>query len=114
MGQLGQKKGGLHVHDKSPHDFYPPSTTLKGDIETVTVRPSVCWSVRPSLRPPVRSSHSHNFLPSLHNFYSMFISLKHFIICSFIKKFQKLLPWQPFFFLNFNAYLAMFLPNMKA
>ena len=26
--------------------FYPPSTMLKGDIETVSVRPSVCQSIQ--------------------------------------------------------------------
>ena len=44
----------------------------------------------------------------------MFISLTDFIICSFRKKCQKLLPWQPFFFFTFQAYLPLFLPYMKA
>ena len=92
--------------------FHPPSTTLKGDIETVTVR----LSFRPSFRPSVRKESpltATTFHRSLPNFYSIFISLKNFIICSFIKKWQKLLPWQPFF-LSFNAYLPMSVPYMKA
>ena len=66
-----------------------PSTTLKGDIETVSVHPSV------RKESPLTATIFHRSLP---NFYSIFISLKNFIICSFIKKWQKLLPWQQFFF----------------
>ena len=104
--------------------YYPPSTTLKGDIETVSVRPSFRPSVCPSVRneSPLTATISHRSLPNL---YSMFISLKYFIIsglgrilykvfdiiiiCSFMKQWQKLLLWQPFYFLSFNAYLSMFL-----
>ena len=76
-------------------------------------RPSVRHSVRLSVRKesPLTATIFHRSLP---NFYTMFISLKHFIICSFIKKCQKLLPWQPFFFFTFQAYLPLFLTYMKA
>ena len=74
-----------------------------------SVLPSVCPSVQN--KSPFIPTIFHRSLP---NFYSMFISLKNFIICSFIKKCQKLLPWQPFFFFTFQAYLLMFVPYMKA
>ena len=80
--------------------FYPPSTTLKGDIETASVRKAN----------PLTAAIFHRSLPNL---YSMCISLKNFIICSFIKKWQKLLPWQPLFFLTFNAYLLYFFITWK-
>ena len=51
---------------------------------------------------------------SLPNFYSMFIPLKNFTICSFIKMWQKLLPRQPFFFSTYSTYLLMSVPYMKA
>ena len=72
-------------------------------------RPSVCPSVRKES--PLTATIFHRSLP---NFYTMFIPLKTFIICSFIKKCQKLLPWQPFFFFTFQAYLPMFVPYLKA
>ena len=77
------------------------------------VHPSVIPSVRPSNRKerPLTATIFHRSLP---NFYTMFILLKKFIICSFIKNCLKLLPWQPFFFFTFQAYLPMFLPYMKA
>ena len=40
--------------------------------------------------------------------------LKNFIICSVMKIWHKLLPWQPFFFLSFNTYLLMSVLNIKA
>ena len=90
--------------------FIPHQQGWRGDIETVSVRPSI----HPSIRPKKSHLTATIFHRSLPNLYSMFISLKNFIICSFIKKWQKLLPWQPFFFLSFNAYLFMFIPYMKA
>ena len=61
--------------------YYPPSTMLKGDIETVSVRPSV-WKDS-----PLTVTLFHWSLPNL---YSMFIWLKNFIICSLIKKVAKI------------------------
>ena len=79
-------------------------------------RPSICPSVSHSVPPSIRKESPLTatiFHRSLPNFYTMFISLKTFTICSFIKKFQKLFPWQPFFF-TFQAYLPMFVPYIKA
>ena len=69
-------------------------------------RPSVFPFVCPSIRKesPLTATIFHLSLPNL---YSIFISLKNFEICSFIKKWEKLLLCQPFFFLSFNAYLPM-------
>ena len=86
--------------------FYPPSTTFKGDIETV--------SVRPSFRSKRKSSYSDNFSPILTKFLQHVYVAEKFYNMQFLKKFYKLLPWQPFFFLSFNAYLSMFFPYMKA
>ena len=65
-------------------------------------------SIFPSVRNenPLTATIFHRSLPNL---YSMFIPMTNVRICSFIKKWQKLLPWRPFFFLIFNAYLPMFL-----
>ena len=73
-------------------------------------------SVRPSVRPSVRKESPLTatiFHRSLPNLYTMFISLT-FYNMQFHKKCQKLLPWQPFFFFTFQAYLSMFVPYMKA
>ena len=59
--------------------FYSPSTMLKGDMETVSVRPSIRKAS------PTTATIFHRSLPNL---YSMLISLKKFIRCRFIKKFQ--------------------------
>ena len=91
--------------------FLSPSTTSKGDIETVSVHPSVIPSICSTKESHLTATIFHQSLP---NFYSMFISMNNFIICSFIKKWQKVLSWQPFFFLSFNAYLPMFVPYIKA
>ena len=58
----------------------PPSTMLKGDIETVSVCPTVYLSVRNES--PLTTT---IFYQSLSNVYSMFIPMKKFTICSFIK-----------------------------
>ena len=93
--------------------FLSPSTILKRDVETV----SVCSSVRPSVCPsiqresPLTATIFHQSLP---NCYSLFIPMKSFIIFSFIKMWQKLLPWQTFFFSSFNTYLLMSVPYMKS
>ena len=89
--------------------YYPPSTTLKGDIETVSVR----LSVFPSVRPKRKSSHSHNVSPILTKFLQHLYITENFYTMYFHKKWQKLLP-QPFFFLSFNTYLPMFVPYMNA
>ena len=101
-------------------DFLSPVNVVDGGYRN-SQRPSVRHSVRHSVRPSVRPSVTNEspvtatiFHRSLPNLYSMFIPMKNFIICSFIKKWQKLWPWQPFFFLSFNAYLPMSLPYMKA
>ena len=85
--------------------FIPRQQTLKGDIETVSVR----LSVRKGS--PLAATIFYRSLP---NFYSMFIPLKNFTICSFIKMWQKLLPRQPFFFSTYSTYLLMSVPYMKA
>ena len=58
---------------------YHPSTTLKGDIETVTVRLSV------GNESPLTATIFHRSLPNLYN---MFIPMKNFMICSFMKNGQ--------------------------
>ena len=68
-----------------------------------------------SVRPKRKSSQPQFFTdPSQISTACSTASLKNFIICSFIKMWQKLFPWQPFSFLSFNAYLPMFVPYMKA
>ena len=62
--------------------YYPPSTTLKGDIETVSVHPSV--------RPKRKSSHSHNFSPILTKFLHHVHITKTFYNMQFHKKVPKI------------------------
>ena len=57
-------------------------------IETVSFCSFVCVSICLSRKEsPLTATIFHPCLP---NFYSMFISLKHFVICSFIKKMAKI------------------------
>ena len=75
------------------HIFLSSQQRWRGDIETVSV-----WN-----ESPLTATSFHRSLPNL---YSMFIPMKYFI-CSFMKKWPKLLSWQPFLFLSFNAYLSV-------
>ena len=88
--------------------FIIPVNNVEGDIETVSVRHSICLSDKR------KSSHSHNFSPILTKFLQhVYINEK--FICSFIKKVAKIVAMATIFFLSFDAsYLPIFLPYIRA
>ena len=92
--------------------FLSPVNNVEGGY-----RNSQRLSVRPSFSPSVQKESPLTatiFHWSLPNFYTMFISMKKFIICSFIKKCQKLLPWQPFFHLSgISAFVSSLHESIK-